>query len=295
MQQNHTLTRFWQTPAVRRARHLASPRLWYQYWTAHRRRLPGFVIAGAQKAGTTSLFGYLASHPQCAASLCKEVHYFDKNFSRGTNWYRGHFPIAEAGANRYGEKRATVASFESSPYYMFDPRVPARMRQSLPDVKVIFLLRNPVSRAYSHYHHSVRRGCEPLTFQAAIDEEPKRLAGEHQRLMADANYQSFAHRSYSYLARGMYADQLRLWQAHFPPEQLLVVQAERMFKQPGEVFGQVLEFLGLDAWSPAEFGMHNPGRYSGGMPAEVRDHLASYFAPHNERLFDLLRTRYDWR
>jgi hypothetical protein len=288
------LTRFWQTRAVRQARHLASPDRWYRRFTAERRPLPQFVIAGAQKAGTTSLFDYLSGHPRCAPSLTKEVHFFDEHFSRGPRWYRTHFPL-EAAADDSRARQAKSLCFESSPYYMFDPRVPARMRQVLPGVKVILLLRNPARRAYSHYQHSVRRGREPLAFEQALDAEPERLAGEHERLLAEPDYQSQAHRHFSYLARGVYVDQLCHWHAHFPAGQLLVIQAERMFRQPREVFGVVLGFLGLDAWLPAEFAAHNSGRYQAGMSSATRDRLARYFAPHNERLFELLGTRYDWR
>lgn len=295
MRQNRLFTRFWQTHAVRQARHLASPALWYRHFTAHRRGLPDFVIAGAQKAGTTSLFDYLSGHPQCAASLTKEVHYFDQHFARGENWYRMHFPVHGAALSAAHGEPSKTYNFESSPYYMFDPRVPARMQQTLPRAKAIFLLRNPVSRAYSHYQHSVRRGREPLSFEQAIEAEPARLAGEHERLLAETHYQSDPHRNFSYLARGNYADQLQRWQAHFPADQLLAIEAERMFDQPREVFAGVLEFLGLDDWMPAAFGTRNSGRYRATMSPAARDRLARFFAPHNERLFDLLGRRFAWR
>ncbi len=289
MRSNRPTTRFWHSPAVRQTRQLASPALWYRYWTAARRPLPSFVIAGAQKAGTTSLFGYLSEHPQCAASLTKEVHFFDRSFARGESWYRMHFPST---AEATDTKRKIT--FESSPYYMFDPRVPERMRQTLPNVKVIFLLRNPVSRAYSHYQHSRRRGREPLSFEAAIDAEEARLTGEHERLLHEPEYQSLAHQRYSYLARGIYVDQLRHWQNHFPAEQMLALQAERMFRQPEQVLCEVLDFLGLDRWAPSRYGNRYAGGYSEPMAAETRARLTQHFAPHNERLFDFLGTRYDW-
>jgi hypothetical protein len=279
------MTRLWQAPIVRSARHLASPQLWYRQFTAASRPLPRFIIAGAQKAGTTSLFGYLADHPQCAASLTKEVHYFDEAFERGENWYRSNFPLG------VGERHC----FESSPYYMFDPRVPSRVKQTLPDVKLIFLLRNPASRAYSHYQHSRRRGREPLSFAEAIAAEPQRMAGLHEHLLANPTAHSAPHRHHSYVTRGHYAQQLETWVAQFAREQIMVVQAERLFKQPGEVFADVCRFLELDAWRPREFATHNSGRYHDPMPIEIRQQLTRHFEPANERLFDLLGVRYDWR
>jgi hypothetical protein len=255
--------------------------------------LPTFVIAGAQKAGTTSLFGYLRDHPQSAPSLTKEVHYFDRRFRCGESWYRMHFPLS-ATAERTSSSAPLKATFESSPYYMFDPRVPERMQRLLPDVKVIFLLRNPASRAFSHYQHSRRRGREPLTFEAAIAAEPARLAGEHERLLAEPDYQSLAHQRYSYLSRGIYVDQLTRWQAYFPPEQLLILQSEQMFREPAATLAEVLDFLELDRWTPERFGNRYSGGYRATMAPATREQLAEYFAPHNERLFSLLCTRYDW-
>lgn len=283
------MTRALRTDAVRRARYLFSARLWYRLLTASRRRLPDFIIVGAQKAGTTSLFNYMAMHPQCLPSALKEVHYFDWNFARGENWYRMHFPLAERG---HAEGPVTLC-FESSPNYIFDPRVPARVSRLLPEVKLIFLLRNPVSRAYSHYQHSVRRGRERMSFEEALSAEGERLAGEQARLAADPNYQSYAYRHYSYAARGVYIDQLLAWQAHFPQEQMLVIQAEQMFRDPKTVFERTLDFLRIDPWLPQMFPAGNRGRYSAPMPSEARKGLAQRFAPSNERLFSLLGERYD--
>lgn len=291
MRQNHVFTRFWHSPSVRRARHLASPRLLYRNMTAAVRELPNMLIVGAQKAGTTSLFGYLEQHPQCATSSAKEVHYFDNNYYRGEAWYRSFFPIV-AGAKQAAKTRIT---FESSPYYQFEPRVPARIQSLLPEVKLIFLLRNPVSRAYSHYQHNWMRRREPLSFAEALNAEPERLAGEEQRMLADPSYRSHAHQHSSYLARGVYADQLVHWQRYFAPEQMLVLQSERLFRAPQETFTQVLEFLGLDSWRPPAFENLNQGRYKDPLAPELRAQLAAYFAPHNERLYELLGERYDWQ
>jgi hypothetical protein len=284
VQQNSRFTRFWQSRAIRGTRHLASPRHWYRQLTAERRPFPACIIAGAQKAGTTSLFDYLSGHPQCAPSHTKEVHYFDDAFQRGANWYRMHFPLTD-------QQRLC---FESSPYYMFDPRVPARVRELLPDVKLIFLLRNPISRAYSHYQHSVRRGHEPLSFDAALEAEPQRLAGEEQRMLADPYLRSNPHRWYSYATRGHYADQLTRWFALFPREQILLVQAENLFKQPAQAFAKVLAFLELDVWQPAAFGSSNRGRYQDPMSETAAARLRQEYAAANERLFELIGTRYAW-
>jgi hypothetical protein len=291
MKQNHVLTRWWHSKRIRQTRRLASPSLWLRSLTAGLRDLPQFIIAGAQKAGTTSLFGYLEGHPQCRPASTKEVHYFDKNYGRGEIWYRMHFGFSSANSAAAG---GGIQNFESSPYYMCEPRVPERMKQLLPGVKVIFLVRNPVSRAYSHYQHSVLRRREPLSFEDAIAAEQERLAGEEARLIADPSYMSFAHQHYSYLLRGLYADQLVRWQEHFSPEQMLVIEAERMFQQPADVFDRVLHFLQLDSWQPKTFQNLNAGRYKLPMRPETKEMLAAFFAPHNARLNQFLGWNTSW-
>ena len=292
MKPNGIMTRLWQGATVRQARQAVSPTLWYRYATAHRRRLPDFLIVGAMKAGTTSLFGCLAGHPDCCASYSKEVHYFDRNFHRGESWYRMHFP-------RWPSRRTVTSGhrtlcFESSPYYMFEPRVPARVRRELPKVKLVFLLRNPVDRAYSHYQHCVVRGRESLPFEAAIDVETQRLKGEVARLMDDESYHSPAHQHFSYLQRGLYADQIVRWQQHFPRENLLVVQAEQLFRNPQQMLARTLAFLGLDDRYQQTFNNRYQGRYRCAMDPATRRRLTACFSPHNERLFDILGERYDW-
>jgi lipopolysaccharide transport system ATP-binding protein len=248
-----------------------------------RRSLPRLIIPGAMKAGTTSLFAYLEGHPQLAPSLEKEVHYFDMNFHRGPVWYARQFPR--------GQGHSTVVSplpFESSPYYLFDPRVPARIRELVPDVKLVILLRDPVDRAFSHYHNNLRLGRENLSFEDAIDAEEERIAGEEERLLSDPQAVSLAHKRYSYLRRGLYAEQLLRWQSCFPEEQLLLVDAGRLFTDPRAVVAEVLAFVGVDPWEPPNFAARNEGRHGEAMQAATRSRLEVFYEPHEQRLSDLI-------
>lgn len=288
MKANHPLTCYWHSAKVRRLRRSVSPRLWYRYLTGAWRALPDVIIAGAMKAGTTSLYGYLEGHPQMGAPLTKEVNFFDKYWHRGELRYRMNFPFAR---RLHAQGRRT---FEASPYYMCEPRVPERMAAMLPAVKLIFLIRNPVSRAYSHYQHSVLRRREPLSFEDALQAESERLEGERDRMLADPLYNSYAYQHYSYLERGLYAEQLRHWRKYFSADQMLVIEAERMFRQPAEVFTEVLEFAGLEPWLPASFENLNSGRYKQPMSQVTKARLEAYFAPHNRQLYDLLGWETSW-
>lgn len=248
-----------------------------------RRRLPRLIIPGAMKAGTTSLFAYLEGHPQLAASHEKEVHYFDMNFHRGPGWYARQFPRHNGPA-----EAAAPLPVESSPYYLFEPRVPARIRELLPDVKLVILLRDPVDRAFSHYHNNRRLGREQLSFEDAIDAEEERLAGEEERLLSDPCAVSLAHKRYSYLRRGLYAEQLLRWRACFPAEQLLVVDAGRLFGDPRAVLAEVLAFVGVDPWEPPSFAARNEGRHGEAMEAATRSRLETFYEPHERRLAELI-------
>jgi hypothetical protein len=294
MARNHLFTqRVWQSPPVRTVRHMMSPSRMYRFATASRRCLPHFVIAGAQKSGTTSLWAYLCEHPEVTPPISKEMSFFDLNFHRGLHWYRMHFPLESAMLPTKSSQRRLMTG-ESSAYYMFHPLSPGRIAATLPDVRIILLLRNPVNRAFSHYQLKLRRRQETLSFEQAIDAEAGRLAGEHEKLLANPGYYSEAHDRYSYLARGIYVDQIRRWQHHIPANRLLILESGEFFRNTSAVFARVLDFLGLRRWEPVEYGNRFPGNYREKMSETTRRKLADYFAPHNERLYTHLGVRFDW-
>ena len=168
--------------------------------------IPHFLIIGAQKCGTTSLYNYLIQHPQvCAASQKNFI--FDIYFQKGLNWYYNQFPLIKL--------NKLIITGEASPYYLFHPHAPKRIAKTLPNVKLIVLLRNPVDRAYSHYYHQVKMKTESLSFRQAIEEENKRLQPELIKMLENENYHSLPYQYYSYLARGRYIEQLQNWMNFF--------------------------------------------------------------------------------
>jgi hypothetical protein len=258
------------------------------------RVLPDFVIVGAQKCGTSSLYRYLNEHPLVAAAAGKEVHYFDWNYHRGSNWYRAHFMTAferQLFRARSGQRLLTG---EASPYYLFHPHAPRRARALIPSARLIALLRDPVERALSAYHHQARAGTESLPLLEAIEREPERIEQETARLKKDGSYRSAAHRKYSYLARGRYAEQLEAWFAEYPREQMLVIKSEDFFDDPARIVAEVFEFVGLPPSTSHRFQRFNAGDYPDMDPA-VRRRLVDYFAPHNERLYALLGRDFGWQ
>ena len=147
--------------------------------TAGQRQLPSFILVGAQRAGTTSLFRALMSHPLIhSANYHKGVNYFDVNYDRDFSWYQGHFPTAACLRKRSRRRRpATPITFEASGYYMFHPCAAERMARHLPDVRILAMLRDPVERAYSAYKHELARGFETESFERALEPRGRAAGG----------------------------------------------------------------------------------------------------------------------
>jgi hypothetical protein len=238
-----------------------------------RRALPTFLIVGAQKSGTSTLYANLAAHPSVAPGVRKEVHYFDYP-PRGERWYRSQFPLESRGVTG-----------EASPYYLFHPGVPQRVREMLPDVRLIAVLRDPVERAVSGYYHAVRAGREHRPIDVALDpcnteELPSDLAW-YDSPQCPA-------RLAGYLVRGHYAEQLERWFSHFGRSQMLVIKTASL----NDGMAEVLEFLDLPLASTQN---GNRGRASYPSPPDaVTQSLREYFEPHNRRLFDLLDVDWPW-
>ncbi|HVC71610.1 MAG TPA: sulfotransferase domain-containing protein [Acidimicrobiales bacterium] len=256
----------------------ARPKRTWRRMTATRRVLPDFVILGAQRGGTTSLFTWLMGHPSITPPVRKEVHYFDRNYDKGENWYRAHFPLARPG----------LVTGEASPYLLFHPLTPARVARDLPSsTRFIAVLRDPVERAVSHYWHERRLKAETEPLGVALALEDERLAGATELLLAGER--SFAHFHFSYAARGRYAEQLRRWFDAVGRDRILVVESERMFSDP-EVSAGVTTWLGLPS-SPHPFpAMNSADRVDPDDVSALRSLEASFVAA-NEELFELLGYR----
>lgn len=261
--------------------------------TARIRLLPDFLIIGAQRCGTTSLQRYLIQHPCVAPSFRKEVHFFDRNLKKGATWYRAHFPSVPYKYFVTYVLRRRFLTGEASAAYLFYPHAPRKIFETVPRVRLIVLLRNPVDRAYSHYQHEVSLKYESLSFDEAIEQEQERLCGEREKMLADQNYDSYNYRHYSYLSRGAYAEQLSNWIKLFSTDQMLILRSEDFFAEPARVFHQVLRFLELPACELAEYKQYNAREYSS-MNAATRRRLIDYFEPHNRRLRELVGQNFPW-
>jgi hypothetical protein len=269
--------------------------------------LPNFLIIGAQRAGTTTLFAHVSRHPEVEPPRVegrsvysrKELHFFDENYWRGTNWYRGFFPLIVSQVAA-GLRRRGLACGEATPYYLFHPEVPKRVAETIPDVRLIALLRDPVERAYSHYQHELKLGMEHLSFEEAVEAETERLADLDEALAnvqpektEDGRRIHHHHFHRAYISRSLYADQLERWLAFFPREQLLVLRSEDFLSRPDEVFAEVFAYLSVGPWKVPHYRARNVTSYPEIDPA-LRTRIERRFSEPNARLSALLGRDFSW-
>ncbi|NDJ59674.1 MAG: sulfotransferase domain-containing protein [Chloroflexi bacterium] len=263
--------------------------------------LPNFIIVGAMKAGTTSFASALRTHPDVYMPE-REVHFFDNEacFQQGLPCYETFF-TAWSGETAVGEK---------TPTYSYAEKVPGRIAELTPDVKLIWLFREPIARAYSHYWFFISLGKERRAFPQALDREATGAVADFTMRYRD---------------RSVYATQVERYLTYFKPEQMLYLLFEDLVRDPHAVLRRACEFLGVDpeftypedmprdnrtripASIPLQWlAFHTLGgqqsrivklvkRYNTrlgsnqypAIPAEVQNELAAFYAPHNQRLAEI--------
>ncbi len=263
----------------------------YRQASSWARVLPDFIIIGAQKSGTSSLYSYLAQHPQLLPSLGKEVHFFDggmhprvDSFEKGQAWYRAHFALKK----HLGMHRK---AFEASPLYLFNPLAPKRIADLVPNAKLVAILRNPTERAISHYFHEKAKGRESLPIMDALHAEERRLAPA----IAESDYKRDAFRNHSYKARGLYKVQIERYLNYFPMDNLLVTSSEAFFAEPASFLRRVFGFVGVDArCAISDLRPRNVATNKSKVEPAVYEYLNDYFRAPNEALYELIGEDYGW-
>jgi hypothetical protein len=291
----HDLLRFYgrklqRHPAVAAWRHWARnvrsvvPATW-KLATRQYRVLPSAVVIGAQKAGTTQLYSYVTTHPRVFPASHKEINYFTTHVNRPVDWYRSHFPLRRSMAAVGG------LSIDASPSYMPVPQALRSMHAVLPQAKIIAILRDPVSRAFSHYQHAKTRGREPRSFEQAVEDElrddqfPPRLG---IALAPDAGP------LLGYVARGYYALQLELALALYPREQVLIIDSGDLFRDTGATCQRVFAFLGVEPHAVQPGKVYNRGYYKETVDPRVAERLREHFRPYDELLSQLVGHTFRW-
>jgi hypothetical protein len=268
--------------------------------------LPDFVVVGAQKAGTTSLYRMLRKHPQVHMPRTKELHYFDFHYDRGPEWYAAQFR-----PGRWEWRRG-----EATPNYMWGPLARQRLIEDLPQARIIAILRNPVDRAYSHYWHDRRRRemerhdrtVQP-TFEQALARERPATFGHLVAASGGVPPDPDGPTRGTFVLRGEYADQLEPYLAAYDRDRVHLVLLDDLVADREGTLRDLFGFLHVlkrpartieDAHANRfrrqdESGQVQASAYLPIDPA-TREVLADHYRPHNERLGRILgRDLGHWR
>lgn len=274
---------------------------------------PSFLVIGAQKAGTTALYYYLAQHPRIVPSRDKEIGFFAPelfadwpehpnhrilctpggtafddpgSYRRAAAWYHGQFPWP----HELGRERVT---FEATPEYLYYPRVARRIFDYDPGLKLIVLLRDPVERAFSAWNMYRSFGdYRPLIYAPRKEtrEFEAAIRAEIDQIGAVGSPQDPG-----YVRRGLYHEQLVRYFQWFDRSQILVLENVDLRRNTATVINHVADFLGLpEHRREGEWQQVLVGGYDPAIPEPTHRLLREFYAPHNQKLYHLLGRDFDW-
>lgn len=221
-----------------------------------------FLIIGTQKGGTTALDAHLRLHPQISMAQIKEVHFFDnedyfKSEQVDYNLYHRFFQISQ--------NNQIVG--EATPIYMYWRSAVQRIWTYNPNIKLIVLLRNPISRAYSHWNMERDRGADSLLFFEAIQQETERCK----------EALPFQHRVFSYIDRGFYSEQLRHVWRFFPKQQTLILKSEDLNQFPQSTLDKIYQFLDISPLQNIQPQQIHNRAYLNPMTLQEKNYLKTIF------------------
>ncbi len=241
---------------------------------------PDFIIAGASKSGTSSIYHYLDHHPQVLLSHKKEIDFYWKNFQRGIDWYLAHFPSIT--------DRSDFLTGEATPNYLRFPYIARRIKDTFPKTKIIILLRNPADRAISWHYHKFNTGLTSEDLSTAIATEMERLTTITEEEITKTSFYNPDN-----LISSLYYYKIRPWIETLGREQFLILKSEDFYQNPAREMKAVHKFLGLSECTLEKYPKVNAGTYNEA-DSSLRATLIEYFAPYNQRLEEYLGMQFNW-
>ncbi|SDU28595.1 Sulfotransferase domain-containing protein [Pseudomonas pohangensis] len=266
---------------------------------------PAGVVLGTQKGGTTALFHYLSQHPDVVPSLQKEIHFFncDAHYEKGTDYYHSFFEAATP-------SRASRITLDITPgYLMAGDLVAERLARYNPDLKLLALLREPVSRAFSAWQMFRKmRSINPQWFDQWV--HGYRLVGFENMQIRPVFGESFLDDvrfeidvmdrggvvDLPLIKHGLYFSCLLSYLQKFPFSQVQVISSEEFRRDTRNSLHAIEAHFGISrhAWQSEQIRPHFEGGYSEPIPADAKQLLADYYRPFNQQLFSLLGREFDW-
>jgi tetratricopeptide (TPR) repeat protein len=250
-------------------------------WPTQKKSGPDFIIAGAAKCGTSSIYHYLSRHPQVLLSHKKELDFYWQHFEQGIDWYLAHFPTIT--------DRPDFLTGEATPNYLRFPQVAQRIKDTFPQTKIIILLRNPVDRAISWHYHKLNTGLTKLDLATAIASEIERLATVSEAEITNTGYYDPDN-----IMSSLYIYKLKPWMEILGRKQFLILKSEDFYLNTLENMEQVFKFLALPSYPQDNYPKVNTGSYQDVDP-NIRRTLVKYFAPYNQQLEKYLGMEFGWK
>jgi tetratricopeptide (TPR) repeat protein len=248
-------------------------------WDLPKIDAPDFIIIGAAKCGTTSLFEYLKHHPQILLPHKKEIDFFSNYFDRGKEWYLAHFPAIS--------DRQEFITGEATTHYFDTYQVDRKIKQMFPKTKLIIILRNPIERTISDYYHHVNRGVEQRNLQEIIISTRSYLeAARETDLIYTPN-------EFDYILKSIYFPKIQRWMQQFARQQILILESELFFQDPKTTMREVFQFLELDFYLASEYNRYNIGSYST-IKTNLKQNLSEIFQTYNRQLQKFLNLNFSW-
>ncbi|AUM13746.1 sulfotransferase domain-containing protein [Ketobacter alkanivorans] len=184
--------------------------------------IPSFIFIGPDKTGSSWLFEYLRSHPQCFVPECKDIYFFDRYFKKGASWYLSFFKSVNSNFS---------ASGEICHDYLFSLDAANRIYSFNPEIKLLTSLRNPVDRSFSHYLYLVRSGITKTDFWSAIEEHPE------------------------IIDNSLYFKHLNGYFGLFPRQHICILDFSTLKNSQSDYAATICEFLGIDFYDPSNIGI----------------------------------------
>lgn len=252
--------------------------------TRKMRALPDFIIIGASRSGTTSLYYNMSKHPNISPGAEKASSFFDKNFERGLSFYKSHFPVKPS-SNLNKDGKFTFVTGEATTTYLLNPLTAERISDTIPNVKLIAILRNPIDRAFSHFNYHLTRGESKFqSFEEAINYEKKLIKlGNFKKNIFENK--EIDYRFCSYLSEGLYVERLEPYLENFSKDQIMIIKYEDYITHEKNVLNKIFNFLNLPVYDISNLSKLNSVNYEN-INEDTKRNLQDFFKPYNEKLIE---------
>ena len=279
-------------PTYQKGFNTINPYNLFRIITSNLRVLPDFILIGGTRSGVMTLTKYINEHPN--TYTVRNIHFFGYAYSNKVEWYKRHFPTNfYKNYFKLKHKHGLVVG-ESTGTYFFHPMVSKRIKEHVPNVKLIVMLKNPTVSIYSRYWMFRNEGLESSSFEDVIKMEMERIKIGDERNELRVNNPDFDDRvNFNYLRHCNYAEKLKTWLKEFKKEQILILTNDEFNADIDKTLKQTFEFLDLPNYTIKNKFKHNVGKYPK-MQESTRKLLVDYFRPHNQELYKLIGKELDW-